>query len=135
MRYLLDTNVVSEVSKKRPFGKVLNFLQANEPQCAIPSIVIAERYAGACAAPPDQRSALLKAVRGFRAEFADRILPFDFQAAETWGEYVNRPSIRNRPRPYPDTQIAAIALTHNLTLVTRNTKDFPEVTLINPFLD
>jgi len=54
--------VVSEVSKKRPSGKVLNFLQANDTQCVIPSIVVAERYHGANTAPPDQRASLLKAV-------------------------------------------------------------------------
>jgi predicted nucleic acid-binding protein len=61
MRYLLDTNVVSEVSKKRPSGKVLNFIQANETQCVVPAIVVAERYHGANTAPPDQRAAMLKA--------------------------------------------------------------------------
>jgi toxin FitB len=135
MRYLLDTNVVSEVSKKRPSGKVLNFIQANEAQCVVPAIVVAERYFGANIAPPDQRGAMLKAVRDFRDEFADRILPFDAEAAATWGDYVARSALRNRPRAYPDTQIAAIALTHNLIVVTRNTDDFPEVDTLNPFED
>jgi predicted nucleic acid-binding protein len=78
---------------------------------------------------------LLKVVQDFRDEFADRILPFDAEAAEIWGEYVSRSSLKNRPRSYPDTQIAAIALTHNLTVVTRNTEDFPEVDTLNPFQD
>jgi predicted nucleic acid-binding protein len=82
----LDTNIVSEVSKKRPSGKVLNFIQANEPQCVVPAIVVAERYHGAHIAPPDQRAAMLKAVRDFRSEFVDRILPFDAEAAATWGD-------------------------------------------------
>ena len=135
MRYLLDTNVVSEVSKKRPSGKVLNFIQANEAQCVVPATVVAERYYGAHTAPLDRRAALLKAVHDFRDQFADRILPFDAEAAETWGDYVSRPVLRNKPRSYPDTQIAAIALTHNLIVVTRNTKDFPEVETLNPFED
>ncbi len=135
MRYLLDTNIVSEVSKKRPSGKVLNFILANETQCAVPAIVVAERYYGANMAPPNQRGAMLKAVQDFRNEFADRILPFDAEAAATWGEYVASPTLRNRPRSYPDTQIAAIALTHNLIVVTRNTDDFPEVDKLNPFED
>jgi toxin FitB len=135
MRYLLDTNVVSEVSKRRPSAKVLNFIQANETQCVIPAIVVAERYHGANTAPTDRRTALLNAVHEFRNEFADRILSFDAAAAETWGEYVSRSTLRNKPRSYPDTQIAAIALTHNLTVVTRNTDDFPEVETLNPFSD
>jgi toxin FitB len=133
MKYLLDTNVISEVSKRRPSGKVLNFLQANENLCAVPAIVVAERYHGANIAPPDRRGALLKAVDDFRDEFADRILPFDAEAAQTWGDYVSRPALRLQPRSYPDTQIAAIALTHDLIVVTRNTSDFPDVQTINPF--
>jgi predicted nucleic acid-binding protein len=104
---------------------MLNFIQANETQCVVPAIVVAERYHGANTAPPDQRAAMLKAVHDFRDEFADRILPFDAEAAEIWGDYVSRSKLRNRPRSYPYTQIAAIALTHNLTVVTRNTEDFP----------
>ena len=135
MRYLLDTNVVSEISKKRPSTKVLNFLLANEPVCAVPAIVLGERYHGAHLCPPGQRESLLRAVRDFGDEFADRILPFDAEAAETWGEYVSRPALKNQPQSYPDTQIAAIALAHNLILVTRNTEDFPEVDTLNPFED
>jgi predicted nucleic acid-binding protein len=135
MRYLLDTNIVSEVSKKRPVGKVLNFIQANETQCVVPAIVVAERYHGAHTAPPEKRAAMLRAVHDFRVEFADRILPFDAEAAAIWGSYVSRTALRNRPRSDPDTQIAAIALTHNLTVVTRNTVDFPEVDTLNPFED
>src|SRR5436305_1234473 len=107
MRYLLDTNIVSEISKKRPSGKVLNFLQANETQCVIPAIVVAERYHGANIAPPDQRVILLQAVHDFCEEFADRILPFDAKAAETWGHYVSHITLVRKPRSYPDTQIAA----------------------------
>jgi predicted nucleic acid-binding protein len=135
MRYLLDTNVVSEASKKRPLARVLNFLQANEPLCAVPAIVLGERYHGAYVAPPEQRETMLKTVRDFGNEFADRILPFDAEAAAAWGEYVSRPALKRKPRSYPDTQIAAIALARNLILVTRNTEDFPEIDTLNPFED
>lgn len=123
------------MSKRRPSAKVLNFIQAHETQCAVPSIVVAERYHGAHIAPTDQRTSLLKAVHDFREEFADRILPIDAEAAEIWGDYVSQSTLRNKPRSYPDTQIAAIALTHNLIVVTRNTDDFPGVDTINPFED
>lgn len=133
MRYLLDTNVVSEVGKKRPAGKVLNFILANEAVCGVPAIVVAERFHGAHCAPLDQRKNMLEAVHNFRAEFSERILPFDAEAAGTWGEYVSRTAVKNQPRSYPDTQIAAIALVHKLIVVTRNTKDFPEIQTLNPF--
>jgi predicted nucleic acid-binding protein len=50
-------------------------------------------------------------------------------------QYVNRDCIRLKPRPYPDTQIAAIALSRDLIVVTRDTGDFPGVQTINPFVD
>ncbi len=135
MRFLLDTNVVSEVSKRRPFSKVLNFLQTNEAVCVVPSIVLAERYQGARTAPVEKRDEMLAIVQQFHREFADRILPFDAKAAEVWGEYTGRKELRQQPKSYPDTQIAAIALANNLTVVTRNIADFPGVRTINPFED
>lgn len=133
MRYLLDTNVISEASKPRPSGKVLNFLLANEATCAVPSIVIAERYHGAYQASLSRRKSLVSEIQTFCEQFAGRILSFDDRVAEVWGEYVSRPALRARPRSYPDTQIAAIALTYNLVLVTRNWNDFPDVSILNPF--
>ena len=133
MKYLLDTNVVSEVSRKKSSGKVLNFLLANEPLCAIPAIVLAERYQGARLAPAEIRERMTRTVDEFYAEFKDRILPFDSECARAWAEYVTRPALRRQPKSYPDTQIAAIALAHNLILVTRNTADFPEIQTLDPF--
>src|SRR5688500_7881505 len=114
MRYLLDTNVVSEVAKKQPSRKVLNFLLANETQCVIPAITIAERFHGAYVAPPEKRTAMIRKVRDFQMHFADRVLPFDSMVAEVWGEYVSRPALKIKPRAYPDTQIAATAIAHDL---------------------
>ena len=133
MKYLLDTNIVSELCKKRPSGKVLNFLMANEPLCAIPAIVLAERYQGARLAPPELREQMLQTVEDFRTEFADRIIPFDAASAAAWGEYVTSEPLKQAPKSYPDTQIAAIALAYDLTVVTRNTNDFREIQTLNPF--
>ena len=135
MRFLLDTNVVSEVSKKRPAAKVLNFLQANEAVCVIPSLVLAERYQGARSAPEEKRGDMLETVEQFHREFSDRILSFDAKAADVWGEYTSRKEMRQQPKSYPDTQIAAIALANDLTVVTCNIADFPGVPTLNPFDD
>lgn len=69
------------------------------------------------------------------ATFGETIVPFDTAAARTWGEYISRPALKQKPRGYPDTQIAAIALSRGLTIVTRNMADFPEVPVLNPFED
>jgi predicted nucleic acid-binding protein len=135
MRFLLDTNIISEAGKKHPDPKVLNWLLAHEAASAVPSVALAERYKGAHQAPKEQRVRLLAELDLLVSEAPQKILPFDEKAAQVWGEYVSRPALKNKPRNYPDTQIAAIALSRDLTVVTRNTQDFPEVPLINPFDD
>jgi toxin FitB len=135
VKFLLDTNVISEAGKPRPQAKVLNWLLAHEAACAVPSVAIAERCQGAHLAGPQRRAKLLAEISAFVREAEDRLLPFDAAAAEAWGEYVSRPALRRQPRSYPDTQIAAIAISRRLTVVTRNTADFPEVDTLNPFED
>ena len=133
MRFLLDTNVISEAGKPRPNSKVLNWLLEHESACAVPSIAVAERYQGAFGIDPPRRDKLLAEIEAFLLVVGDRLLPFDAAAARAWGEYVSRPALRRTPRSYPDTQIAAIAISRNLTVGTRNTGDFPEVSTLNPF--
>ena len=135
MRFLLDTNVISEAGKKRPNGKVMNWLLAHEADSAVPSVAIAERYQGAHNAPKGLRERLVAELDALVSEGPARVLPFDADAARVWGEYVARPELKNKPRSYPDTQIAAIALSQGLTVVTRNVQDFPEVAVVNPFED
>lgn len=94
-----------------------------------------ERCHGALTLPPEPRLRLLAEVDALVREAPQRIVPFDERAAQMLGEYVARPALKQKPRSYPDTQIAAIALSRELTIVTRNTEDFPEVPGVNPFED
>ncbi len=132
MRFLLATNIVSGLGQRCPDSKGLNWIAAHEDQAAIPAVVVAERYQGAHAAAPERRVKLLAEIDWFCSQKADAILPFDSTAAKIWGEYVTRPSIKAKSLGYADTQIAAIALANDLTLVTRNVADFPEVECFNP---
>ena len=134
MRFLLDTNVISEVGKPRPNSRVLNWLLEHEAASGVPSVALAERYQGAYAvASATRRRELLAELDALVVEAPERIAPFDAAAARVWGEYVEEPELRRRPRSYPDTQIAAIALAHGLTVVTRNTEDFPGMSTLNPW--
>jgi predicted nucleic acid-binding protein len=135
MRFLFDTNIITEVAKPRPNARVLNWLLAHEVAGGIPSAAVAERYQGAHNAPKEQRSRLLAELDHFVREFGETVVPFDANAAKVWGEYVSRPALKQTPCSYPDTQIAAIALSRGLTVITRNTKDFPELPVLNPFED
>ena len=135
MRFLLDTNVITEIAKPRPNARVLNWLLAHELASGIPSVALAERYQGAHHAPKEQRVRLLAEVDHFVREFGETVVPFDAEAAKVWGEYVSRPALKQKPCSYPDTQIAATALSRGLTVVTRNPQDFPEEPVLNPFAD
>jgi predicted nucleic acid-binding protein len=135
MKFLLDTNILSEAGKPRPHPKVLNWLMQHEAASVVPSIAVAERYEGAFSAPAEKRQKLLAELNSLAEEDPGRILSFDAQAAAAWGEYVSRPALKRKPRGYADTMIAAIAIAHSLTVVTRNTADFPEIDTLNPFDD
>jgi len=134
MKFLLDTNIISEFAKPRPNNKVLNWLQQHENQCLIPSIAVSERYQGAYAQiDPKRKAVLLDDIKCLNENYSERIANFDVKAAESWGEYVNRDCIRAKPKSWPDTQIAAIALSRQLIIITRNVDDFPEVQTYNPY--
>lgn len=72
-----------------------------------------------------------------RRRFRGRILPFDHETAVLWGRLTGRADRAGRPRSAADAQIAATARRYDLTLATRNTKDFAgmEVALFDPWRD
>jgi predicted nucleic acid-binding protein len=133
MRFLLDTNIISEAGKKKPDAKVMTWLLQHEANSGVPAIAISERAQGICALEEPERTKQLDGLKSWAAENCDRIIPFDGEAAIRWGEYVESPTLKLNPKSVCDTQIAAIALAKNLILVTRNGKDFPGVQVLNPF--
>jgi tRNA(fMet)-specific endonuclease VapC len=120
--FLLDTNVVSELSKPVPDGVVLSVLQRHEAACAISAPTLEELTFGCARLPPGQRQAWL---RRWLAGLAARIvvLPYDRQAASWLGAERARLAALGRPAPRTEGEIASIAVTQGLTLVTRNLKD------------
>ena len=132
--YLLDTNLISETRKVRADPGVLAFLSAADSAGLFLSVLtLGELRKGVEA---KRRSDSVAATRlgawvdDIETTFADRVLPVDGAAARLWGELSARRSL-----PVIDTLIAATAITRNLTLVTRNTRDVAAtgVPLLDPW--
>jgi toxin FitB len=120
--YLLDTNVVSEAQRPRPNRGVLVFLESlEEVRVFISVLTLGELRKGVAARRQRDATAaanLARWVDETETNFADRILPVDRAAARIWGELS-----ASRALPVVDTLIAATALVHDLTVVTRNVRD------------
>lgn len=135
MAYLLDTCVISELRKPRGDPGVSAWLADNQPDEAYLSVLtLGEIRRGIeLHRSKDTKVAgtLERWLLGLESHYADRILPITAAIADRWG----RLSL-NQPLPVSDGLIAATALEHKLTIVTRNVANFQRsgVNLINPFL-
>jgi predicted nucleic acid-binding protein len=132
--YLVDTNVVSEGRRQRPDPQVTHFMQTLRGQPVFISVLTlgelrrgAELRRRSDAVAAEQLAVWIDVTE---INFADRVLPVDRAVADIWGKLS-----ADRPRPVVDALIAATALAHDLTLVTRNTRDFADtgVALVNPW--
>lgn len=138
-RWLLDTNVLSELLRERPEPAVLAWF-ASQPaeQLGVSTVVQAEMLSGAALLPAGRRrSQLSAALRAMFAEdFAGRLLPFDSRSAEAYAGLVAQRRAAGRPITQFDAQIAAVALAQGAGLVTRNTADFEGLglVLLNPWI-
>ena len=137
--YLLDTNVIGELVRAVPDGRVIRWVARRMPlDLHLSAVTLGELIRGISRLPGGKRRrTLLRWVNDdVRIRFAGRILPFDEEAGVLWGTIMGRCDRRGRPRAAADAQIAAIALRFGLTLVTRNTDDFRgmPVTVVNPWM-
>ncbi len=135
MSYLIDTNVVSEIAKRRRNTGVLHWLGATRTDGHHLSVLtIGELMRGIeqvrSRGGRHQVESLERALATIRAEFGSRITPITLDIAEEWARL--RP---NRPRPVVDALIGATARVRGWTLVTRNVEDFADmgIPLLNPF--
>lgn len=126
MAYLLDTNVLSEFLKKAPNENVVRwFSDSDETQHHISSLTIAEIQKGISKLPPSQRKTdLMIWLDNVIKRYQDRILSFGLKTARIWGDTMAVLERRGRPLPLMDSLLAATALEHDLTIVTRNEADF-----------
>ncbi len=137
-KYLVDTNVSSELSRERPEPKVLDFIvNADQASLFLSVMTIGEILKGINALPNSKRRSDLQAWldNDVRPWFAGRILPVTENIAASWATLSALSKLRGKPLAIVDGLIAATALEHDLTIATRNTKDFSGfgARLINPW--
>lgn len=135
MSYLIDTNVLSELRKREPDAKVAQWFAKRPASTLYLSVLtLGELRKGIDALPETPRKLAL--LDWLEAElpmfFAGRILAVDSKVADRWGRLVAQ---AGRPLPAIDSLLAATALTHGLTLITRNLKDFqrPDLVVLDPW--
>lgn len=138
-RYLLDTNIVSEVVKSRPSPALLEWLGAQPDEMLhISVLVIAEIRRGILEKAPGRRRRELEAwftgPEGPQTLFAGRVLPFDERAALEWARLMADGTVAGEPRSAVDMIVAATAAARGLTVATANERHFRNtgVPWINP---
>ena len=133
---LIDTNVLSQPLRLNGSRRVNDWITANFDEIGIPVLAISELVYGIELIEDfDRRIQLTNAMAMMRLRFDDRFVPFDTAAAEAHGWLQARMKRSGGRLPEIDSQIAAIAISRNARIATRNTKDFARtgVKLIDPW--
>ncbi|GHV92615.1 ribonuclease VapC [Spirochaetia bacterium] len=136
MKYLLDTNVISELQKANPHPKVNAFVEnINEDDIFICVVSVGEIAFGIEKLPEGKKRNDLSfwLYRQILGLFEDRVIPLETEVLLEWGRIRAQ---TDRTLPIVDALIAAAALTHRCTLVTRNTRDFKDIgglNVLNPW--
>jgi toxin FitB len=137
MRYLLDTNIISNFTKALPSQSLIDWMSnQSDEDLFIASLTLAEIRRGVLEKPAGKRRNQLdewfSGPQGPQALFAGRVLPFDETAALIWGRLMAESKAKGRPRSGLDAIIAAIAEANDCTVVTDNERDFEDVDTLNP---
>jgi toxin FitB len=137
--FLLDTNVPSELTRPKSDPQVEKWLaDADDEQLFFSVVSLGEIFKGLTILPESKRRQQLQRRLDdtLRPWFEGRILPVSEPIAERWGILAGECQLKGRPLKVADGLIAATALEHGLTVVTRNVKDFSDlnVRVFNPWL-
>ena len=135
MKFIADTNLLSELIGRRPSSHVVRWVRDHEDDLVVSWVTIAELRKGVSLHPDAQRQIELgQLVDGLESNFYDpHEMPFTSATASEFGRLVAARKRSGLPISWPDTVIAAQAKEVGLTVATRNTKDFPDVPTVNPW--
>jgi hypothetical protein len=137
MRYLLDTNIISNITKPVPSETLLAWM-AEQPDedLYIASLTVAEIRRGILEKPAGKRRSELDSwfsgPEGPQALFAGRVLSFDERAGLVWARLMADGKAKGRPRSALDMIIAAVAEANDCVVVTDNEEDFTAIETLNP---
>ena len=136
--FLLDTNIPSELIRPSPDPRVEDWVYGQDAASLyLSAVTIGEVRKGLSILPDSKRRIRLEDwfENNLVPLFAGRILAVTQNVAERWGVLDGRRQLSGRPLNTADGLIAATALEHGLTLVTRNVKDYDDlgVTILNPW--
>jgi hypothetical protein len=136
-RYLLDTNIISNLVKPVPSEALLWWMgEQLDDNLHISAWTVAEIRRGILVAPAGRKQQALEdwfsGPEGPLALFAGRVLPFDDRAALAWARLMAKGTAAGRPRNALDMIVAAMAEVHDCMIVTDNGKDFAGLGFINP---
>lgn len=137
MKYLLDTCLLSEMVRPNPEPAVLAWMRERRSHdLFVSAMTVGELCRGVARLPQSRRKNELQSwLRELEDGFADRILPFDHEAAHVWAKMCAHSESSGKPMAAFDSIIAATALAHGLCLVTRNVRDFSQapIEVFNPW--
>jgi len=136
--YLLDTNCISELVRVRPDPGVVSWMDGAEEELLYLSVLtFGEIRKGLAELHQSKRRTRLETwlETELRARFAGRILPIDLEVADRWGVVAATAKTEGKVLSTIDGMLAATALHHNLTVVSRNVSDFAptQVQVLNPW--
>ena len=136
-RHLLDTNIISNITKPVPSAALVGWMAAQaDEDLFISSMTVAEIRRGVLEKPAGKKRKELErwfsGPEGPQALFAGRVLPCDEKAALVWARLMADGTATGRPRSPLDMIVAAVAEANDCTLVTDNEKDFAGLKIVNP---
>jgi hypothetical protein len=134
VKYLVDANVLSEPTKVAPEARVIDWLRKHERDLLVDSIILGELCIGVRILPAGRKRTRLEKWFEALAE-AIECLPWDVAVSRRWAQLVVDLRRKGHPVPLLDGMIAATALTHGLTVATRNVLDVRKTgaSVVDPF--